>query len=89
MIAEVEDLKLSMDDAVQTLGDTVPEIEKWEPWLVYFFEDLELMASSFDPNHPDKFLALLERLMEDIDTKLKKGGWKNGIDLASMIKREE
>ncbi|HEY5572574.1 MAG TPA: hypothetical protein VIK64_06105 [Anaerolineales bacterium] len=88
MLADAEDLRLTLDEATQQLTDTVLEIENWEPWLVYFLEDLEMLAASLDARHPNSYRALLERLKDDIETKLQKGTWKNRMYLVSPIIRD-
>lgn len=79
MLAYLEGLKFTLDDSAHKLSDTVPEVENWEWWLVYFLEDLELLAASLDAQHPNEYRALLERLKDDIETKLKKGTWETEI----------
>jgi hypothetical protein len=88
MLADVEDLKATLDETAQQLSDTVLEIENWESWLVYFLEDLEMLAASLDARHPNGYRALLERLKDDIETRLQKDTWKNGIYLAPPIIRD-
>ena len=88
MFSDAEELKSRLDEDAQQLSDMVVEIEDWEPWLVYFLEDLEMLAASLDSKHPHGYRALLERLQDDIETKLRKGTWKNRINLASPIVRE-
>jgi hypothetical protein len=88
MLADVEDLKATLDETAQQLSDTVLEIENWESWLVYFLEDLEMLAASLDARHPNGYRALLERLKDDIETRLQKDTWKNGIYLATPIIRD-
>ena len=83
MIREIDDLKAALVEAADELSKAAPEIEDWEPWLVYFFEDLELLAASLDARHPDRYKAILERLKDHIETRLHKGTWKNGVDLTS------
>jgi hypothetical protein len=89
MYADDEDLKSRLDDVAQQLSNTVLEIVDWEPWSVYFLEDLEMLAASLDAQHPKAYRAMLERLRDDIGTKLRKGTWKNRIDSASRIVRED
>jgi hypothetical protein len=86
VIREIDDLKAALDEAADELSHAAPEIEDWEPWLVYFFEDLELLAASLDARHPDRYKALLERLKDDIETRLHKGTWKNGLDIPSAVR---
>jgi alpha-L-fucosidase len=88
MLADVEDLKSTLDEAAHQLSDTVLEIEDWEPWLVYFLEDLEMLAASLDARHPNGYRALLEQLKDDIENKLQKETWRNRIYLAPPIIRD-
>lgn len=88
MLAYAEDLKSTLDEAAQQLSDTVLEVEDWEPWLVYLFEDLEMLAASLDARHPNGYRTLLERLRDDIEIKLQKGTWKNRIYVTSPIVRD-
>ena len=88
MLADVENLKSTLDEAAHQLSDTVLEIEDWEPWLVYFLEDLEMLAASLDARHPNGYRALLERIKADIETRLQKDTWKNGIYVATPILRD-
>lgn len=88
MLADVENLKSTLDEAAHQLSDTVLEIEDWEPWLVYFLEDLEMLAASLDARHPNGYRALLERFKDDIETKLQKDTWRNRIYLAPPIIRD-
>ncbi|HZD55249.1 MAG TPA: hypothetical protein VE136_00890 [Anaerolineales bacterium] len=89
MYADAEDLKSRLDDAAQQLSNTVLEIVDWEPWSVYFLEDLEMLAASLDAQHPKGYREMLERLQDDIGTKLRKGTWKSRVNLASPIIRED
>lgn len=77
MLAQAEDLKLTFDKAAHQLSNAVLEIGDWKPWVVYFLEDLEMLAASLDPQHPDGYRAMLEQLRDDIETTLEKGSWKN------------
>jgi alpha-L-fucosidase len=88
MLADVENLKSTLDEAAHQLSDTVLEIEDWEPWLVYFLEDLEMLAASLDARHPNGYRALLEQLKDDIENKLQKETWRNRIYLAPPIIRD-
>lgn len=88
MLAETDDLKLTLDEAAHQLSDTVLEIEDWEAWLIYFLGDLEMLAASLDAKHPDGYQAMLERLKEDIEAKIKKGAWQNRIYLTTPIIRD-
>lgn len=88
MLTETDDLKLTLDEAAQQLSDTAAEIEDWEAWLVYFLGDLEMLAASLDAKHPDEYQAMLERLKEDIEAKLKQGAWQNRIYLTTPIIRD-
>lgn len=82
MLADADDLRSALDDAAHQLSDTVLEIEAWEAWLVYFLEDLEMLAASLDSRHPNVYRTMLERLKDDIETKLEKDTWKNRISVA-------
>jgi hypothetical protein len=86
VIREIDDLKAALDEAADELSNAAPQIEDWEPWLVYFFEDLELLAASLDARHPDRYRAMLERLKDHIETRLHKGTWKNGLEIASAVR---
>lgn len=88
MLADAEDLKSTLDEAAQQLSDTVLEVEDWEAWLVYFLEDLEMLAASLDSKHPNAYRAMLERIKADIETRLQKDTWKNGIYVATPIIRD-
>lgn len=87
MLADTDELKSTFDDAAHLLSNTVLKIEDWEPWLVYFLGDLEMLAASLDPQHPNGYREMLERLKAGIESKLQKGTWESRISLASpMIK---
>jgi hypothetical protein len=88
MLADVEDLRSTLDEAAHQLSDTVLEVQGWEAWLVYFLEDLEMLAASLDSEHPNAYRALLERFKDDIETRLKKDTWKNGIYVATPTLRD-
>lgn len=70
MLARTDELKLTLDDAAHQLSDAVLEIKDWEPWLVYFLEDLEMLAASLDSQHPSGYRELLDRLKDHIELKL-------------------
>ena len=85
MLAEREDLKLELEDCANQLGDTVPEVANWQPWLVYFLQDLELSAASLDRQHPNEYKALLKQLRDEIDYRIHKDRWEKRIKLTSPI----
>lgn len=72
---ELEGLQQSLDDTAHEIVESAPEVEKWEDLLVYLLEGMELQAASLDPDHPYDYEAMLARLQDKIENRLKEGGW--------------
>ena len=72
---ELEDLQQALDDAAHQIVESAPEVGKWNDLLVYLLEGLELQAASLDPDHPYDYEAMLARLQDKIESRLKDGGW--------------
>lgn len=72
---ELEVLKQTLDDTAHEFANVAQDIEKWDNLLVYLLEGLELQAASLDPDHPYDYEAMIARLEERIEARMKEGGW--------------
>lgn len=72
MFVRTDELRFTLNEFANLIANEVPDIDRWEPLLMYLLEDLELMAASLDPDHPENYKAMLRQLQRDIETKLKR-----------------
>ena len=72
MLIRTDELRFALNEIANLIANEVPEIDRWEAMLVYLLEDLELMAASLDPDHPENYRTMLKQLRRDINMKLKK-----------------
>lgn len=75
MDSELENLQQAMDDTAHEIVESAPDVEKWDDLLVYLLEGMELQAASLDPDHPYDYEAMLARLQDRIENRLKEEGW--------------
>lgn len=73
---ELEDLQQALDDAAHEIVESAPDVEKWDDLLVYLLEGMELQAASLDPDHPYDYEAMLARLQNKLESRLKEGEWQ-------------
>lgn len=72
MFVRTDELRFTLNEIANLIANEVPDIDRWEPLIIYLLEDLELMAASLDPEHPENYKAMLRQLQRDIETKLKR-----------------
>lgn len=72
MLVRTDELRFTLNEIANLIANEVPDIDRWESILMYLLEDLELMAASLDPNHPENYRDMLRQLQRDIELKLKK-----------------
>lgn len=72
MLVRTDELRFTLNEMANLIANEVPDIESWEPIIMYLLKDLELMAASLDPDHPENYRAMLRQLQRDIELKLKK-----------------
>ena len=70
------DLRFLLHDTAQEIDDITHDVRDWSGYVAYILEGLEYFAMASDPDHPEQYEAMLRRLQNAIDKRLKNGTWQ-------------
>jgi hypothetical protein len=75
------DLRFILHDTAQEIDDITHDVRDWSEYVSYILEGLEYFAMASDPEHPEQYEAMLRRLKNDIDKRLKYGTWQGESEI--------
>jgi len=65
----------ALAEAARALVAHQDTIRLWEPWIVYFLDELEAHAAEHDFYHPTAYETMLHELRDHIELRLRFGNW--------------
>jgi hypothetical protein len=71
------DLRFLLHDTAQEIDDITHDVRDWSGYVAYILEGMEYFAMASDPEHPEQYEAMLRRLKNAIDKRLKNGTWQD------------
>jgi hypothetical protein len=75
------DLRFILHDTAQEIDDITHDVRDWSEYVAYILEGLEYFAMASDSEHPQQYEAMLRRLKNDIDKRLKNGTWQGESEI--------
>lgn len=77
MVKELVDLRNDLDDIANEIAEVESDPSQWDIPALYLFETLEVLAMGKDPNHPDGYNAMVEKVRDALTDRLENGSWSS------------
>jgi len=75
-LKKADELQQSLFETASDIDDFTHNAAERKIWLNSLLVHLEFFARADDPNHPEQFLLLLERIDESIKKRINQGTWE-------------